>query len=91
MIILVIDLSLPEPVEQYLNMLNALNSFDPTFVETKPMVVVGNKIDAVNAKENLYLLKEQINGAVVPVSTIEKINLRKLMKILRDTYEQEIK
>lgn len=87
MILLVIDLSQADPCEQYRQMINALDSFATSLLKEKKLIVVGNKVDAPNAKENLVRLNEAIDQFVIPISTKEKINLRKFMRVLRDVYE----
>jgi len=92
MIILVIDLAMTNesaPLEQYRRMKSALNFFNKKLLEDKRLLVVGNKIDAENAQENLAELKKEIEEVLVPVSTKQKINLTKFMRILRDTYEKD--
>ncbi len=92
MIILVIDLAMTNesaPLEQYRRMKSALIFFNKKLLEDKRLLVVGNKIDAENAQANLAELKKEIEEVLVPVSTKQKINLTKFMRILRDTYEKD--
>jgi len=91
MILLVLDLSQvdkKEPYEQYKQMINALNSFDESLLQRKQLIIVGNKVDSANAMDNLLRLNQLIDQVVIPISTKEKINLKKFMKILRAVYEK---
>ncbi len=69
-------------------MINALNSFDESLLQRKQLIIVGNKVDSANAMDNLLRLNQLIDQVVIPISTKEKINLKKFMKILRAVYEK---
>jgi len=71
-------------------MKDALNSFDKKLLKSKPLLVIGNKIELQDAYDNLADVKKEIEEILVPVSVKDKINLLKFMKILRITYENEI-
>ena len=83
-------MSSQKPLEQYNAMRNLLNRYDESFLKNKPTIIVGTKIDKQNAYTNMLEFKEEINLPVIPVSAVKKINLRKLMTILRDCYEQNL-
>ena len=86
-IILVIDLSMEDPLLQFNKMKDALNFFDPKILKEKPTLIVGNKVDEEGAEENLEEFRKRINLPVVPISARNKINLTKFLRILRDLYE----
>lgn len=90
MILLTIDLAANDPLQQYNQMRNVLNKFDENLLKQKPLVVIGTKIDKENAYANWLKFKEQIQLPVIAVSSDKKINLRKLMTIIRDCYEQNL-
>lgn len=91
MILLTIDLSNEKPLEQYAQMRNVLDAFDSKLLKEKPLLVVGTKIDKENSYENLAKFRQEINLPVIPVSAEKKINLRKLMTLIRDFYENKNK
>ena len=87
-IILVIDLSMEDPLLQFNKMKDALNFFDPKILKEKPTLVVGNKIDAAGAEQNFRMIRDMVKYPVVPMSAHSRINLSKFLRVLRDFYEK---
>jgi len=50
----------------------------------KGQIIVGNKIDLENSKENLNALKQKIKKDVIGISAKESIGIKELIKILAD-------
>jgi GTPase len=89
MIIFVVDLaSGDEPYKQYIDMCQALNFYDKTLLETRPLLIAANKVDKPNANENLAKLRQQLQLPIVPVSAEKRINLTKLLNLVRSTHER---
>ena len=97
-ILIVIDASRNDLYEQYVDIKNILNSFDSSILAKKPLLVLANKIDCCegcreemdsNDYDKLNEFKQKVNDdcLVVPVSALEKINLAKFLKLLRNLYE----
>ncbi len=90
-ILLTIDFSRNDSLEQYNTMIDLLHTFNVNLLKQKPIIIVGTKIDKVNSYDNMIKFKRDINNLsliVVPVSAEKKINLTKLMIILRDLYDK---
>ena len=90
-ILLTIDFSRNDSLEQYKTMIDLLNTFNVNLLKQKPIIIVGTKIDKDNSYDNMIKFKQDINNLsliVVPVSAEKKINLTKLMIILRDLYDK---
>lgn len=87
-IIFVIDISAEAPLQQYMDMRNALNFYDENILKTKPTLVVAHKIDKLESNENLLNFKKKIDLPVIPMSAEKKINLTKFLKLIRDIYDQ---
>lgn len=90
MVIIIIDLASNDSFEQYQNVVRILNSFDENILRTKPLIVVGNKVDEKCAYENYLVLTKRIDNPIIPISTKQNINLKKFMSILRNVYEKDI-
>lgn len=87
-LVFVLDLS-ENPLQEYLDMVKALETFDSNLIKVKPRIVVGHKIDKEKSIENLVELKSKLSVPVIPMSAKEKINLSKFLKILRNVYENK--
>jgi GTPase len=90
-ILLTIDFSRNDSLEQYNTMIDLLNTFNVNLLKQKPIIIVGTKIDEDNSYDNMIKFKQDINNLsliVVPVSAEKKINLTKLMIVLRDLYDK---
>ncbi|CAF0776776.1 unnamed protein product [Brachionus calyciflorus] len=85
-LVFVLDLS-KNPHQEYLDMKNALDTFDISFVKNKPRIIVGHKIDDNASEANLNDLRSRIQVPIIPMSAEKKINLTKFLKILRDVYD----
>jgi GTP-binding protein len=89
-ILYVIDITRNNPLEQYNDMRNILLNFDNNFLINKPSILIANKIDVLEKidpsglKRILDDLKLHSNQIVAPVSALNKINLKKFLRIFRD-------
>lgn len=90
----IIDVSLPfpnEPHKQYNDILDIVKFYDEEFVEKKPIIVIATKVDKIS-KETLNTLLKKFKELypkipVIPVSAEKRINIKKLLKVLRAIYE----
>ncbi len=96
-ILYVVDVTRENPVRQYEDMKNILLDFDENLVKAKPSILIANKIDVLEKddpkelKEKLDNLRRNSNLIVAPVSALNKINLKKFLKIFRDLHDNTIK
>ena len=78
-ILQVVDVSSEEPVKQFEDVRKVVRAYDQNLFETKPTIIIASKIDKENSIENLALLKSHIkNQPVIPISSTERINIKKL-------------
>jgi GTP-binding protein len=88
-LLLIIDMSVERPWEQYNLLMNELRDYKMDLTK-KPITVIGNKMDDHDAKLQLDQTRERIPYPLLPISTIEKINIDKLLLYLRKQYDDLI-
>ena len=82
----VIDMSgseMRDPYEDYLLINNELKEFDPKLLE-KPQIIIANKMDLPEAKENLEKFKEKVDSEIFEVSAATNTGLQKVVDRLAD-------
>ena len=82
----VIDMSgseMRDPYEDYLLINNELKEFDPKLLE-KPQIIIANKMDLPDAKENLEKFKEKVTDEIFEVSAATNTGLQKVVDRLAD-------
>lgn len=90
-IIIVVDMSSNNPIQQYEDMKNALNFYNPNLLIEKPILIIGQKIDKLSETERTDKLNDlniKLNLPIIPMSAEKKINLKKFLIILRNIYEK---
>jgi len=76
------------PWDDYKNLLNELELYDPTLVE-RPRLVVANKMDEAVAEENLKKFKRKIRKtAVLPIAAAFDEGVDKFKKMIREAVEE---
>ena len=76
-----------EPWDDYKNLLNELELYDPTLLE-KPRMVVANKMDEAVAEENLKKFKKKVKKmAVLPISAGFDQGVDKFKEMIREAVE----
>jgi GTP-binding protein len=80
LLILVIDISAPEPLDQYEALLNEFKQYKPALME-KPRLIVFNKIDLVDRSPE-YTLKERI----FYISALKGTGVEELAEYLKNAY-----
>lgn len=88
-LLLVIDMSVENPWQQYEFLINELKEYRVDLTQ-KPITVLGNKIDDPDGKLQLEETKRRIPHVFIPISTVEKINIEKLLLYLRTLYDQSL-
>lgn len=88
-LLLIIDMSVARPWEQFDLLMKELKDYRIDLT-TKPITVIGNKMDDPDAKIQLDRTREILPFPLLPISTIERINIDKLMLYLREQYDRLI-
>jgi len=77
-----------EPWEDYKNLLNELELYDPTLLK-KPVLVVANKMDEPTAEENLKKFKRRIRKTpVLPIAAAFDEGVEKFKQTIREAVEE---
>lgn len=77
-----------EPWEDYKNLLNELELYDPTLLE-KPRLVVANKMDEAVAEENLKKFKRRFRKtSVLPMAAAFDEGIDKFKQAIREAVEE---
>ena len=82
----VIDLSQPNPVETFQALINEFKEYGANLA-SRPCIVIGNKIDIEGTEENSQLLKaetEKISACYMAVSALTGENIPELIKNIAD-------
>ena len=89
----VIDMASEEgrdPYEDYVAIRKELEAFSPKLL-TKPEIIVANKMDGTNAKENLKKFKEKIkNKEIYEISAIRNEGIDKLSSLTKTIEREEL-
>ena len=75
-----------DPYEDYNIINNELKEYKMN-LSKRPMIVVANKMDMPNAKENLEKFKEKVDAPIIPISALTKDNVKELLYKIADTLE----
>ncbi len=75
-----------DPYEDYNIINNELKEYKMN-LSKRPMIVVANKMDMPNAKENLEKFKEKVDTPIIPISALTKDNVKELLYKIADTLE----
>ncbi len=73
-----IDLAEPNPAQRYFQLRNELKLYNPLLLE-KPEILVANKMDLLEAKENLKNFKKEIKKEVIPISALTGKGVKELI------------
>ena len=82
----VIDMSASEgrdPYEDYKTIRKELESFSPKLLE-KPEIIIANKMDLPEAKDNLKKIKEKISSPIYEISAMNNQGLDKVIDALKE-------
>lgn len=86
----VIDMSGSEmrnPYEDYLLINKELEAFNPKLLK-KPQIIIANKMDLDNAKENLEEFKKKVDAEIFEISAITHTGLQKVVDRLADLLDE---
>ncbi len=76
-----------DPYEDYLIINKELENFKTNLL-TKKQIVIANKMDLPNAKENLEKFKAKVDVEIFPISTITKEGIDKVLYRLADLLDE---
>ena len=76
-----------DPIEDFKIINNELKEYKMN-LSKRPMIVVANKMDLPEAKENLKKFKKFYNGDIIEISALTKSNLNELLYKVRDLLDQ---
>lgn len=82
----VIDMSgreMRDPYEDYLLINKELEEFNPKLL-SKPQIIIANKMDLPNAKENLEEFKKKVKDEIFEISAVTNSGLQKVVDRLAD-------
>nr|CAD7458615.1 unnamed protein product [Timema tahoe] len=85
----VVDLSCSEPWRHVDLLRYELGQFSSELIR-RPQVVVGNKLDLPESKENLAMLKERVDVPIIPISAKVGTNLSILLQHIRSMYDEHL-
>ena len=90
-IVHIIDMSAFEgrnPYDDYLTIINELKEFNENILK-KPQIIVANKMDMPDSKENLKKFKEKVNEEIIEISAINNDGVEELLMKIADILEKE--
>jgi len=73
-----VDLAEPDPASRYFQLRNELKLYNPLLLE-KPEILVANKMDLLEAKENLKNFKKEIKKEAIPISGLTGKGVKELI------------
>lgn len=88
-IVHVIDMAATDgrnPYEDYVIINNELKEYKMN-LSKRPMIIVANKMDMPNAKENLIEFKKHVKEPIIEISALTKENIKELLYKIADTLE----
>lgn len=86
----VIDMSgseMRDPYEDYVLINNELKEFNEKLL-AKPQIIIANKMDLPNAKENLEEFKKKVNAEIFEISAATNSGLQKVVDRLADLLDE---
>lgn len=85
-LLFILDLSEFEPWEHLKTLQYELSQFSQELIK-RPQLVIGNKIDVSDSKNNLEMLKKYTDLPIIPISAKFGTNLTKLLEKIRIVYD----
>ena len=75
-----------DPISDF-NIINAELKEYKMNLSKRPMIIVANKMDMPEAKDNLERFKKEINLPIIPISALTKDNVKELLYKIADTLD----
>ena len=76
-----------DPYEDYVTIKNELENFNPHLLE-KPEIIIANKMDMPNSKENLAEFTKKVDAKVYPISAINNEGINEVLNVLSDMLDK---
>ncbi|XP_043275215.1 mitochondrial ribosome-associated GTPase 2 isoform X2 [Venturia canescens] len=89
-LLFIVDLSLEKPWTQYETLRNEIEQFNRKLLR-RPTLLIANKIDLPESRENLTELKARVALPIVPISAKMGENVSHLLKEMRLLYDRDLK
>ena len=86
-LLFIIDISCEEPWKHFETLKFEMSQFSKE-LPTRPQIIVANKIDVPEAKENLVTLREMYDTPIIPISAKMGTNINVLLADIRKLYDQ---
>lgn len=86
-LLFIIDISCEEPWKHFETLKFEMSQFSKE-LPTRPQIIVANKIDVPEAKENLEILREMYDTPIIPISAKMGTNINVLLADIRKLYDQ---
>ena len=77
-----------DPYDDFITINNELENFSSKLIK-KPMIIIANKMDMPNSKENLMKFKKKVNCEVYEISAINNVGIDKVLIRLADILEEK--
>ncbi|WP_031489257.1 GTPase ObgE [Ureaplasma canigenitalium] len=76
-------------IDSFDTIMNEMKEYS-SLLQSKPMIVVANKIDALNSVKNLEILSQHINNRypLISVSALEYTNIKEMLDLVVDYFNQ---
>ncbi|XP_063700183.1 mitochondrial ribosome-associated GTPase 2 [Culicoides brevitarsis] len=87
-LLFIVDASIEEPWKCYETLLEELKKFSPELL-TRSRLIVANKIDLPEAKDNIEALKSHVDAPVICISAKQGINVTELLAEIRRLYDND--
>ncbi|MBU1045174.1 MAG: Obg family GTPase CgtA [Candidatus Omnitrophica bacterium] len=70
-----------DPIIDYADLVNELQSYDHMLLK-RPQLIIANKMDLAEAKENLINFKKSVRKRIYPISCLESLGIEKIKEAL---------
>lgn len=88
-LLFVVDVSIPEPWNDYFMLINEIQKFSKELVNRK-QIIAANKIDLPESEENIELFKEKLKDIpIIPISAKTGKNITELLQVIRKMYDEQ--
>jgi GTP-binding protein len=88
-LLFVVDVSIPEPWNDYFMLINEIKKFSKELVNRK-QIIAANKIDLLDADENIELFRQKLKDIpIIPISAKTGKNITELLQVIRKMYDEQ--
>lgn len=76
-----------DPYDDYITIRKELENFNVSLIQ-KPEIIIANKMDMPNSKENLEEFKKRVNQEVYPISAMNNEGISEVLNVLSDMLDK---